>query len=113
MAWRNRALGDVNKAGMLETTNATGIDNGQTFAVTPSAFQTLILNPSFANLSSVEFDGLQPIGLNSPEFQLDNITYTPATTPTREPASIAFLATILLGIAVATVGRRFLRRALL
>jgi hypothetical protein len=76
----------------------------QIFAMDPSAFQTLTLNSSFINLSSVEFDGLLPLGQNSPEFQLDNITYSSVTTP--EPASIAFLATILLSMALATAGRR-------
>jgi hypothetical protein len=76
----------------------------QTFGMDPNAFQTLTLNSSFVSLSSVEFDGLQPLGQNSPEFQLDNITYSPATVP--EPASIVFLATVLLATALATVWRK-------
>jgi hypothetical protein len=76
----------------------------QTFVMNPNAFQTLTLNFSFVSLSSVEFDGLQPLGQNSPEFQLDNITYSPATVP--EPASIVFFATVLLATALATVWRK-------
>ena len=76
----------------------------QTFAVTPNVFQTLTLNSSFVELTSVEFDGLLPIGLNSPEFQLDNITYTPAAVP--EPSSKLLVATVLLAAALAAVRRK-------
>ena len=76
----------------------------QTFLIDPSVFQTLTLNSSFVNLSSVEFDGLTPLAFNSPEFQLDNITYSSVTTP--EPASIALLAASLLGTAFAAVRRK-------
>lgn len=77
----------------------------QTFIVTPSAFQTLTLNSSFVELSSVVFDGLLPVGLNSPEFQLDNIAYSQATVP--EPSSKVSVATVLLLTALAIVRRKF------
>ena len=70
----------------------------QTFLIDPTAFQTLTLNSAFVNLSSAEFDGIQPIGFNSPEFQLDNIVYAaPSTTLSGvpEPASIVLIASVL------------------
>ena len=79
----------------------------ETFAMDPSTFQTLTLDSSFVNLSSVEFDALLPRGLNSPEFQLDNVVYSPSTVP--EPASLVLLATVLLAAAFATLGRSFRR----
>jgi hypothetical protein len=80
----------------------------ETFVIDPSTFQTLTLNSSFVNLSSVEFDGLLPIGLNSPEFQLDNIVYSPSTVP--EPPSVVSLAAVLLVTALATVWRKFSKK---
>lgn len=82
----------------------------QIFPVSPSAFQTLTLNSSFTGLSSVEFDGLTPVGFNSPEFQLDNITYTQSSPSTPEPASIAVLATVLLATALVTIRRKLSKR---
>jgi hypothetical protein len=79
----------------------------ETFAMDPITFQTLTLDSSFVNLSSVEFDGLLPVGLNSPEFQLDNIVYSPSIVP--EPGSFVTLATVLLATAFATVWRSFRR----
>ena len=81
----------------------------ETFAIDPSTFQTLTLSSSFANLSSVEFDGLLPIGLNSPELQLDNIVYSPSTVP--EPPPLVPLATVLLATALATVCRKLSKGA--
>jgi hypothetical protein len=83
----------------------------QTFVVMPDVFQTLTLNSSFAGLSSVEFDGLLPIGLNSPEFQLDNITYNLAAA-VPEPSSRALVAAVLLAAMLATAGRKLSLRAL-
>jgi hypothetical protein len=80
----------------------------QMFSIDPTAFQTVTLNSSFVNLSSAEFDGLQPVGLNSPEFQLDNIVYTTAST-VPEPTSLALLATVLIASVLVTVGRKLVR----
>jgi hypothetical protein len=77
----------------------------QTFLIDPDSFVTEILNSSFTGLSSVEFDGLTPIGASSPEFQLDNIVYAPAAA-TSEPAPVALIATGLLAVALASLRRK-------
>jgi hypothetical protein len=86
----------------------------QTFFIDPASFHTETLDLTFTNLLSVEFDGLQPAGLSSPEFQLDNIVYTPATTTNAapEPASLILVASGLLALMLAMGRKRQITRSL-
>jgi hypothetical protein len=66
----------------------------ETFAVNPNIFQTFSLLPGFTHLASAEFVGLTPVGVRSPEFQLDNIVVN-----VPEPATLALLGLGLAGLA--------------